>query len=160
MPVDNSPGMKVMSGARALFGIVNPTDNTVNYIGIFNSVNYGVALDTQNVYILGRYSPAEIEYVGASPVSVSATGWRAIGKGPHTTSKVPLIQDLISHEYMVLAIVDRKSNQIIATIKNVRPTGYTTSINNRQLEEISVSFTGILVDDEDNVQEEAMQLLQ
>ena len=36
-----------------------------------------------------------------------------------------------------------------ATIHQVRPTGYSTQISARQLEEISMTYVGLLVDDED-----------
>jgi hypothetical protein len=45
---------KVMSGARAKFGIVDPATGKARYLGIFNNVSYGLTYDAQPAYILGR----------------------------------------------------------------------------------------------------------
>ena len=43
----------------------------------------------------------------------------------------------------------------MAKIHSVRPTGYSTTINARQLEEVTVTFRGLLVDDEDTTNAES-----
>lgn len=140
---------KVMSGARAKFGIVDPATGQARYIGIFNNVSYGLTYDAQPAYILGRYSPAEIEYTAQEPVNISASGWRVINHGAHAEAKVPKLEELLTHEYLILTIVDRQNPNInIATFRNVRPTGYSTTISARNLEEVTVTFVGIYVDDE------------
>lgn len=136
---------KVMHGARAQLII----DGQV--VGIFTSFSYGLQYDTQDVYILGRFSAAEIVYTAQETVNCTASGFRIVNAGPHTGAKVPHLADLLNHEYITLAVFDRQStdpNKRIATIQDVRPTGYSTTINARQLEEVSVSFKGILVSDE------------
>jgi hypothetical protein len=146
---------KTMSGARAKFGVIDPATGEAKYIGIFNNVSYGLTYDAQPVYILGRYSPAEIDYTAQEPVSITASGWRVIDHGAHVEGKVPKLQDLLNHEYLTLTIVDRQNpTKNIATFRNVRPTGYSTTISARNLEEISVSFVGIFVDDESTVNAE------
>ncbi len=140
---------KVMSGARAKFGIVDPKTNKAKYLGIFNNVSYGLTYDAQPAYILGRYSPAEIDYTAQEPVNITASGWRVIDHGPHAEAQVPNLKDLLRHEYLTLTIVDRQNpNRNIAQFRNVRPTGYSTTISARNLEEVSVTFVGIFVDDE------------
>lgn len=140
---------KVMSGARAKFGIVDPATGQARYVGIFNNVSYGLTYDAQPAYILGRYSPAEIDYTAQEPVNITASGWRVIDHGAHAEAKVPALADLLTHEYLVLTIVDRQNpTRNIATFRNVRPTGYSTTISARNLEEVTVTFVGIFVDDE------------
>lgn len=139
---------KVMTGARAQLIVTDPTTNTGKVVGIFNNVSWGLAYDAQPIYILGRYSPAETVYTGQEPVSISATGWRAVDSGPHVAAKVPNLLDLMNHEYMELAVFDRQTNKMIAKIHSVRPTGYSTSVAARGVQEVSVSFIGLLVDDE------------
>lgn len=141
---------KIMTGARAKFGIVDPATGLTRYIGIFNNVSYGVTYDAQPAYILGRFSPAEIDYTAQEPVNITASGYRVIGHGAHKEAGVPNLKDLLKHEYLTLTIVDRQSpDKNIATFRNVRPTGFSTTISARNLEEITVSFVGIFADDED-----------
>lgn len=139
---------KVMHGARAQLIVGG------NKVGIFNSVSYGLAYDTQDVFILGRFSPAEIGYVAQEAVSITASGWRIIDAGPHDTqgAQVPHLQDLLTHNDISLAIYDRLTNKQVATITGVRPTGYSTSISQRQMQEITVNFKGLLVSDESQPQ--------
>lgn len=145
---------KVMSGARAKLQIFDPNTNSAQTLGIFANVSYALAYDAQPAYILGRYSAAEIDYTAQEPVQITASGFRVVGQGAHKHASVPKLQDLLTHEYISLQIVDRQTGQAIAKITNVRPTGYSTSISARQLEEITVNFIGILVDDEDTQNEE------
>jgi hypothetical protein len=140
---------KVMSGARAKLGILDPATGQAQYLGIFNNVSYGLTYDAQPAYILGRYGPAEIDYTAQEPVNISASGWRVINHGAHADAKVPNLKDLLNHEYLTLTIVDRQNPNVnIATFRNVRPTGYSTTLSARNLEEITVTFVGIFVDDE------------
>lgn len=145
---------KVMSGARAKFAILDPATGQATVMGIFNNVSYGLTFDAQPAFILGRFSAAEIDYTAQEPVQITASGWRVVGHGAHAHAKVPNLKDLLKHEYISLTIIDRQTNKKIATIHNVRPTGYSTTISSRQLEEISVTFMGLLVDDEDTVNAE------
>lgn len=140
---------RTMTGARAKFGFIDPATGTATICGIFNNVSYGLQYDAQPVYILGRYSPAEIEYTAQEPVRITATGWRVVGHGPHTEAHVPKLQDLLTHEYLTLVLFDRQTNEKIATFHSVRPTGYDTTLANRNLSEVTISFIGLLVDDED-----------
>lgn len=146
---------KVMSGARAKLQIYDPVKGTIT-LGIFANVSYAMSYDAQPVYILGRFSAASIDYTAQEVVQVTASGFRVYNEGAHKHASVPELGKLLESEYITLQIVDRVNPaKPIAVIRNVRPTGYSTSISARQLEEITVNFVGILVDDEDTVNEEA-----
>ena len=147
---------RIMNGARAKFGFIDPATGTATICGIFSNVSYGLSFDAQPAFILGRYSAAEIDYVAAEPVRVTATGWRVIHHGPHTEAHLPRLQDLLKHEYLTLVIFDRQTNLPVATIRSVRPISYDTTIANRNLEEITITFMGLLVDDEDNSNSESV----
>lgn len=152
---------KIMNGARAKFGILDPATGIAKYLGIFNNVSYGLTYDAQPAYILGNYAPVEIDYTAQEPVGITASGWRVIDHGAHADAAVPKLQDLLRHEYLTLTIVDRQDpTRNIAVFRNVRPTGYSTTISARNLEEITVTFTAIAVDDEtaQNADPTAMQL--
>lgn len=144
---------KVMTGARARLGIFNPATGKTKTVGIFNNVSYGLTYDTQPAFILGRYSAAEIDYTSQELVNITASGYRVIDHGPHIEAGVPKLQDLLTADYLTLAIMDRQkevqgADGTIAKFHSVRATGYSTTISARNLEEVSVTFVGILVDDE------------
>src|SRR5216683_1874998 len=140
---------KVLHGARAQLMIVDPNTGDSKVVGIFNNVSYSLIYDAQPVFILGRFSAAEIGYTAMEPIQVTATGWRVVNAGPHRVAKVPRLQDLIRHEYCELALFDRQTNQRVAKIHGLRSTGYSTTVTSRQLEEITVTWMGLLLDDED-----------
>lgn len=154
------PSPKVMSGARGKLGILDPATNSVRYVGLFKDVSYGMSFDAQPVFILGRYSAAEIEYTAQEPISITASGWRVYGHGAHVEASLPRLQDLLRHEYLVLQITDRQNEgpgqKPLATFRQVRPTGYSTSLNSRNLQEMTVTFMGILMDDESTENSEAV----
>jgi hypothetical protein len=54
-----------------------------------------------------------------------------------------------------LAILDRETDQRLASIHSVRPLGYTMSVANRQSVEITVTFMGLLIDTETTVNAES-----
>jgi len=138
---------KTFHGARAILQING------KLVGIFSSFSYGVQYDVADVYTLGRVSAQETVFTAAETVQCTGSGFRIVGAGPHTnkSAQLPYIQELLAHEYIDISIFDRQDATLskpIATIKDCRPTGYSTTINARQLQEISVSFKGIMVNDE------------
>lgn len=145
---------KVVNGARALVHITDQ-DGNQNLIGIFNSITYSVVLDVQPAFILGRFSAAELVNTAWEPVNISCGAWRVMNSGPWTTAKQYRLQDLLNADYISFTIVDRQTGSTIANIQNVRPSGWSTTITNRQLEEMTTTYVGILVDDEDTVNAES-----
>lgn len=150
---------KVMTGARGKLGIFDPSTNTVEIVGLFSSVSYGLIYDVQPAYILGAYAPAALEYTSQEPVNVTCSGWRSIGHGPHKTARVPRLSDLIFQDSLELAVIDRLletggADARIAKIREVKPTGYTTALTARQLEEMTSTYVGRLIDDEDTTNTE------
>lgn len=139
---------KTMTGARAKFGIYNPNTGDTKYLGIFNNLSWGLTYDAQPIYILGRLSPAEIEYTSQEPVHITASGWRVIDHGPHVDGQVPKLQDLLSSDYITLTAMDRQTGKNIATFRKVRCLGYSTTLASRTPEDITISFVAIMVDDE------------
>ncbi len=145
---------RTMHGARALVYKVGA--NGSQLIGIFSSFSYGSTYDVAPVPILGRHSVAELVYTGVEPVRCSATGWRVVGNGPHVAGSMPNVKDLLTADYIELAVVDRQDPTItIAHIKSVRPESYSSTIATKSLTEVTHSFVGILVDDETETNAEA-----
>lgn len=140
-------------------GIFDPATGKTRFIGIFQSVSWGVTYTTEPVYILGRFSAAEIDYTSQDVVSITASGWRVIDHGAHAEIGLPKLQDLLTSEYIELAISDRSLEAVgkdgrIAKFRQVRPVGFSQSISARQLVEITVNFVAILVDDESTTNSE------
>lgn len=107
----------------------------------------------QEAYIIGKHAPAATTYTAQNPVNITASGYRVIGHGPHVESGLPRLQDLLLAEYIELTIIDRQTEALggdarIYKFHQVRPTGYTTTISARQQTELSMTFVGILLDDE------------
>jgi len=147
---------RTMHGARAKVFIADPNSGKPQLVGIFNNVSWGLTYDVQPVNILGRFSPDELVYTAQEPVTVTASGFRVVNSGPHVIAKVPNLVDLLTHEYIELSISDRLNPGLdIARIHHVRPTGYSTTLSARALEEVTVTFMGLLVDDESTTNTEA-----
>ena len=144
----NSPG-KILNGARCIVYINGLP------VGSFNTVSWGLTYDAQTAYILGRTSPAAIEYTGQEPVSVSASGWRIFDAGPHQVASIPQLDLLLTSGYLELAIVDRVSGRAIAKIHSCRALGYSNALATKSLLEINYNFIGMLVDDEVTANNEA-----
>lgn len=145
---------KVMHGARAKLMISDPSTGKVDTVGIFSNVSFGVQYDVAPVFLLGRFSADELVYTGQEVVNINATGFRVIGSGPHKVAGVPELAELLSRGYLQMVVWDRGSNQPIAKFHSVKAVGYSTTLSSRQLEEMSVSFVGLLVDDETGTNEE------
>ena len=126
-------------------------------IGIFNNVSYGVNYDANPIHILGRFSPAEIVLTGQDAITVQASGFRIIDKGPYNKiqgAKVPQLQDLLNHEDISLAVIDRQTGKQIMSVVGVRPTGFNSTLNARGVTEIQVTFVGTVLSDEEGDQQE------
>lgn len=126
-------------------------------IGIFNTVSYGVNYDANPIHILGSFAPKEIVLTGQDAITVQASGFRIIGKGPYNKvdgAKVPQLQDLLNHEDISLAIIDRQTGAQIMSVVGVRPSGFNTTINARGVTEIQVTFMGTVLSDEEGDQAE------
>ena len=142
---------RVMHGARAKMNVGS------NTVGIFTNVSYGVQYDAQPIYILGAFAPQEIGYTGQEAINISASGWRVVGHGPHDPNgaQVPKLQDLLRHDDITLSLFDRQdSRNPVMVVTGVRPTGYSTTVNSRGLQEITVTFLGLQLSDESGPQNE------
>lgn len=144
-----------MSGARAKVSIYDPTTGLAKLVGIWNNFSYSVNYDVQPAFILGRYSAAELNTVGVEPVSITAGGWRVVDHGPFADGRLTNLADLLTQEYLELAVIDRQSGKTIAKIHGCLPTGFSSGLSARQLQESTNTYMGLLLDDESTVNTEA-----
>ena len=140
----------VMHGARAIIKIDGKK------VGIFNSCSWGLQLDQQPVYTLGRFSPAEIVTTGQEAIGVTATGFRILDRGPHVVAGLPELQELLTDEGIAsITVEDRQSGKNIMHVENVKVQGYSTGVNARGVQEVTVNFIGTVVSDESITNAEA-----
>jgi hypothetical protein len=135
---------KTMHGSRAQLYING------QIVGVFNNVSYGVNYDANPIFVLGRFSAAEIALTGMEPIGVTATGFRVVDNGPYVVASVPRLQDLLNHEDISLSIWDRQTNKMIMTVVGVRPTGYSSSIAAKAVSDLTVNFMGLSMSDEND----------
>lgn len=143
---------KSMHGARALVQITGVDSATgqqfANTVGIWNQFSYQVAYDVQAVFILGRFSAAELVTTGVEPVVMTAQGFRVVDHGPFTEGKLTDLADLLNQEYIQLSVYDRQSKKNVATIKYCLPTGTSSTVSAKALQDSSNSYIGLLLGDE------------
>ncbi len=151
------PLPKIMNGARAVVNFFDSTTNQSIPIGIFTSFDYSVGYDATPIFILGRLTAAEIEYTGVSPVSITASGWRAIDHGPHQAGRLPKIHDMLTSDYITFTVVDRLiPTKTVCRITKVRATGYNTGLSAKGLQSMTMHYLGIFasLDDDGGVDSE------
>lgn len=141
----NVPG-RVISGARALVQIYD--GQTTNTVGIFSQCSYGITYEYSPAFILGRYSAASIDYTSLDICQIQAHGYRVVGHGWHTEARLPYLSELMFPNVLQFQVLDRATNQTVATITNVLATSASGGYTARQLSEIQVTYVGLLVSDE------------
>ena len=75
-------------------------------------------------------------------------------------ARVPHLQDLLTHEYIQMEVMDRQTGKTICSLKSCRPTGYSTALSARNVEEITVNYVGLLVEDESGENAERADAIQ
>jgi hypothetical protein len=139
---------KVMNGSRALVYVGS------KLVGVFNSINWNVSYDSGDAWILGRTTPAEIEYLAQEPVTGSMSGWRTIKGGPHVVG-LPSLQNLLTSDYTQIVVVDRITGERVGIMQKVRLTGQGGGVSARQMSEMSIPYKAIFFSDESQQNVEA-----
>jgi hypothetical protein len=133
---------KVLHGARAQVYVNG------KLVGLLHNISYNVVYDTQDAYVLGRLSAAEIGYTAQEPVTGTLSGWRVVGNGPHIVG-LPALQDLLTADYTTLVVIDRLNpTKRVGSITGVRLTGHSGGQAARQFSETVIPYKGLLMGDE------------
>ena len=140
---------KVMVGGRAKLFVNN------QLVGIYETCSYNSNVGTEPIHLLGRFSPAEITPTSYEAVTISCSGFRVVGQGPHVLPGVPKLQDLLALEGVTIAIVDRQTNQAILTAIGCVANSYNGNHNARATSRITVNYTGLRISDESGPQDES-----
>jgi hypothetical protein len=124
-------------------------------VGIFENCSYNVNIGTEPVYLLGRFSAAEIVPTSYEVVTVNCSGFRLIGNGAHKLPKVPKLQDLLNFESITLSVVDRQNPGIsILTVQNCVPNTYASGYAAKALSRVQITYQGTVASDESGPQDE------
>lgn len=151
---------RVMHGARAVVWVGSTA------AGIFNNVSVNVGYDVAPAYILGRFTAAELVYVGAEVIGISLTGFRVMKNGPFSTADVstnskliPFLQDLLSYDDITVSLHDRTESDpnasAIMEVSECKPTGFSEHVGARGLMELTVNIQGLTFSDESGPQSES-----
>lgn len=140
---------KVMVGARAKVYVNN------QLVGIYETCTYNMNIGTEPIHLLGRYSPDEITPTSYEAVTVSCSGFRVVGQGPHVLPAVPKLQDIIALEGVTLTVVDRQTGLAILTAIGCVANSYNGNHNARATSRVTVNYTGLRISDESGDQDES-----
>ena len=140
---------KTMVGARAVVKV----DNVI--VGLFDSCSYSVNVGTEDIFILGRYSAAEIAPTSYETVTLNCSGFRIVGQGAHVLPKMPKLQDLLNLEYVSISIEDRQSGSLICNVTNCVPVSHSGGYQAKATSRIQVTYKGIKANDESGSQDES-----
>ena len=144
---------KVMTGARAKIYVNN------KLVGIFETCTYNMNIGTEPIHLLGRFGPDEITPTSYEAVTISCSGFRVVGNGPHVLPAVPKLQDLLNLSGVTITVVDRQQTDpkkaTILTAIGCVPNSYNGNHNARATSRITINYTGLVISDEDGDQSEA-----
>lgn len=140
---------KTFHGGRAKISIQNLGDNSSTVIGIWTSFDYNVAYDVQAVYILGRFSAAELVTTGIEPVSIDCSGFKIVNHGFFKEGKLTPLVGLLNQEGLELTVTDRTGKIRVAVIHGCKPTGTSMSVSAKQLATGRNSYIGLLMDEDE-----------
>lgn len=139
---------KVMVGARAKVYVNN------QLVGLYETCTYNMNIGTEPIHLLGRYSPDEITPTSYEAITISCSGFRVVGQGPHVLPAVPKLQDLLGLEGVTLTVVDRQTGKAILTAIGCVPNSYNGNHNARATSRITINYTGLRISDESGDQDE------
>lgn len=140
---------KVLTGSRAKVYVND------KLVGIYETATYNMNIGTEPIHLLGRYSPSEITATSYEAITISCSGFRVVGQGPHVLPAVPKLQDLLTLEGVTIAIVDRQTGATILTALGCVPNSYNGNHNARATSRVTINYTGLRISDESGDQDEA-----
>src|ERR1700677_3847384 len=85
---------KVITGGRSVVSIQGASGSPV-VIGIFDSCSVSESISSEDIHLLGRFSPDEITLVSYNAVTVQCTGFRVYGFGVKLLGGFPTLNKLL-----------------------------------------------------------------
>lgn len=142
------PASRVITGGRSVVSI-NAGNGPV-VIGIFDSCSVTESITSEDIHILGRFSPSEITLTAYAAVSVQCSGFRVYGYGAKALGQFPTLNQLLGLGPVTITISDRESpnGAAMATIINCLPDTNSTNFQSRATSKINISYRGTMLVDE------------
>ena len=139
---------KVITGGRSVVSIDQGNGPVV--IGIFDSAQVSESISSEDIHLLGRYSPDEITLVSYNAVTVSCTGFRVYGYGVKALGAFPTLNQLLGLGVVTITIADRENptGAALATIIGCLPDTNSNNFQSRATSKVNITYKGIAVTDE------------
>jgi len=140
---------QVLTGGRSVVSITGPSGGPV-VIGIFDSCSISESISSEDIHILGRFSPAEITLVSYNVVNVQCTGFRVYGYGVKALGQFPTLNQLLGLGPVTITVADREnpSGAPMATVIGCLPDANSNNFQSRATSKINISYKGLALSDE------------
>jgi hypothetical protein len=147
----NQPS-RVITGGRSVVSIAGP-DGKPTVIGIFDSCSISESISSEDIHILGRFSPDEITLVSYNAVNVQCSGFRVYGFGVKFLGQFPTLNQLLNLGPVTITVADRGTNTGIpmATVIGCLPDTNSNNFQSRATSKINITYKGLSVSDESSV---------
>src|ERR1700676_1101114 len=98
---------KVITGGRSVVSI--DKGNGPQVIGIFDSCTVNESITSEDIHILGKFSPDEITLTAYNAVTVQCTGFRVYGFGVKMLGAFPTLNSLLGLGPVTITVADRSN---------------------------------------------------
>lgn len=143
------PASRVITGGRSVVSITGSSGSPV-VIGIFDSCTVSESISSEDIHILGRFSPSEITLTSYNAVTVQCSGFRVYGYGVKALGQFPTLNQLLGLGPVTITVGDRENptGAGMATIVNCLPDTNSNSFQSRATSKINISYKGTYMTDE------------
>lgn len=143
-----NPKSKVITGGRSVVSLDDGSGPQV--IGIFDSCTVSESISSEDIHILGRYSPSEITLTAYNAVNVQCSGFRVYGSGLKRLGRFPTLNSLLGLGPVTLSVGDRENptGAAMTTVINCLPDTNSNSYQSRATSKINISYKGTMLVDE------------
>jgi hypothetical protein len=140
---------KVITGGRSVVSITGPTGGPV-VIGIFDSCSISESISSEDIHLLGRFSPDEITLVSYNAVTVQCSGFRVYGFGVKALGQFPVLNQLLGLGPVTITVADRSNlnGPAMATIIGCLPDTNSNNFTSRATSKINITYKGLSISDE------------
>lgn len=141
---------KVITGGRTVVSLDNGSGPVV--IGIFDSCTINESISSEDIHLLGRYSPDEITLVSYNAVNVTCTGFRVYGFGVKALGQFPTLNALLGLGPVTLTVADRENptGAPLATVIGCLPDTNSNAFQSRATSKVNITYKGTWMTDESN----------
>ena len=138
---------KVITGGRSVVSIDQGAGPVV--IGIFDSCSISESISSEDIHLLGRFSPDEITLVSYNAVNVQCSGFRVYGHGAKILGAFPTLNALLGLGPVTITVADRENPAVpMATVIGCLPDTNSNNFQSRATSKINITYKGLALTDE------------